>query len=65
MSKVWYPIEEAPKDGRPIHGKLGRRRLVTWWGKACHVPLYGWCHGKVENTDLWEPTHWRPYELGR
>jgi hypothetical protein len=34
---------------------------VTWWGKASHVPLYGWCRGTVENVDLWEPTHWKPF----
>lgn len=71
MSRKWMPIETAPKDGTRF---LGRRTSVdrhtgrlrynvrrTWFGKASHVPLYGWCHGRhVENIDLWQPTHWQP-----
>jgi len=69
----WQPIATAPKDGtkfiggaeyihhwgkyRPVYRFLSRK---TWHGKASHVPLYGWCHGRVENVDLWEPTHWKP-----
>jgi hypothetical protein len=46
-------------------GRLGQKRHLvrkTWWGKTSHVPLYGWCHGRVENVDLWRPTHWKPLQ---
>ena len=69
---VWSPIASAPKDGTRFkaRGKYSRfvdrykttsrrRVLITWWGKASHVPLYGWCHGRdIEDIDLWEPTEW-------
>jgi hypothetical protein len=61
---IWQPIETAPKDGTRIVGMLKKYgvqvRRVTWWGKTSHVPLYGWCHGRVEETDLWEPVYWKP-----
>ena len=72
----WQPIETAPKDGTRFRAKgvrygtgmnfmdlAGKRyqlNRITWWGKVSHVPLYGWCHGRVEDVDLWQPTHWRP-----
>lgn len=66
----WQPIETAPRDGTRFQAKsisklivAGRRpviKRVTWWGKASHVPLYGWCHGRGENVDLWQPTQWAP-----
>lgn len=66
----WQPIATAPKDGACFVGRrsdpdewnIKRRytRRVTWFGKTSHVPLYGWCHGRVEDVDLWEPTHWKP-----
>jgi len=75
----WQPIETAPKDGSRFAAKgvrygTGRNFMdrygvryklqrITWWGKTSHVPLYGWCHGRVENVDLWEPTHWRPLDI--
>lgn len=68
----WMPIETAPKDGVRVigaemyihhwgrHKPIYRRRMrVTWWGKTSHVPLYGWCHGRVEDVDLWQPTQWK------
>lgn len=69
---VWSPIASAPKDGTRIKARIryvhhvGRyhnvyrwRVLTTWWGKASHIPLNGWCHGRnIEDIDLWEPTEW-------
>lgn len=40
-------------------------KRITWWGKASHVPIYGWCFGQGENVDLWEPTHWQPRKAYR
>lgn len=68
---VWQPIESAPRDGTRFMGRrsyanhrrnwrMSYLKRITRWGKASHVPLYGWCHGRVENVDLWEPTHWSP-----
>ena len=64
---TWRPIATAPKDGTRFVGltHLPLRRRITWWGKTSHVPLYGWCHGRAEDVDLWEPTHWLPYKGGR
>lgn len=69
MIEVWKPISTAPTDGKRFvgrktevcryTGKLKYIRRWTWWGKVSHVPLFGWVHGRVENVDLWEPTHWR------
>ncbi len=69
----WHPIATAPRDGTRIQARerylhhVGRyhnvyrwRVLVTAWSKTSHVPLYGWCHGTVEDWDLWNPTEWRP-----
>ena len=68
----WQDISTAPKDGTRFRARkarvdhiTGRRRdlkRITWWGKAAHVPLYGWAWGAghVEDHDLWEPTHWKP-----
>jgi hypothetical protein len=58
--RTWHRIASAPKDGTRFHAKLGSLKRVTWWGKASHVPMYGWCHGKVEDVDLWQPSHWKP-----
>lgn len=71
MPSNWRPIETAPKDGTRFLGriayvpgngdwKMRYHTFVTWWGKTSHVPLYGWCHGRVENVDLWEPDRWQP-----
>ena len=76
MTSEWQSIESAPRDGTLILGKLaecpkwpasGRMRYrvrKTKWGKTAHVPLYGWIVGfhRVEETDLWSPTHWKPAE---
>lgn len=74
MAEEWQPIETAPKDGRRFYGrrsyveqytgKLRYLRRLTRWGKTAHVPLYGWCYGRGEDTSLWEPTHWRPIYAG-
>jgi hypothetical protein len=45
---------------REVPGKLYYIVRKTWFGKASHVPLYGWCHGRVEDVDLWYPTEWKP-----
>ena len=74
VTAKWSPIETAPKDGTRFIGRLRivatyqnqfemkdrYRKMKTFWGKTSHIPLYGWCHGRVENVDLWNPTHWRP-----
>ena len=71
MQSEWQPIETAPQDGTQIvgrrtyadryTGKLRYEKRRTRWGKASHVPLYGWTCGRdVEDIDLWKPTHWRP-----
>lgn len=67
----WQDISTAPTDGTRFIGrfsyadasrnwKISYRKRITWHGKASHVPLCGWCYGKVENVDLWHPTHWMP-----
>lgn len=58
----WRPINEAPKDGSSIVGvNLDGLRMITWYGKASHIPLYGWCIGDdVEEIGLWNPTAWIP-----
>lgn len=64
----WSLISSAPRDGTRFigrktlgaPGKLRYLKRVTSYGKTSHVPLYGFCHGKGEDFDLWEPTHWRP-----
>lgn len=71
--QLWRPIESAPRDGSKVEGRrsyinpityrMQYRIRKTWFGKASHVPLYGWCFMKkprdVENVELWEPTDWR------
>ena len=59
----WKPIETAPKDGARFIGWKRNENIkrITWHGKASHVPLYGWCHGRVEDVDMWQPTHWKPF----
>lgn len=64
----WQPIETAPRDGtpilafRPAPGRKGSwEEHRTHWGKASHVPVYGWVWGKdVEDLDTWHPTYWKP-----
>ncbi len=56
----WQDISTAPKDGTVFLGKMGYTKRKTHWGKTSHIPLFGWCFGKVEDVDIWEPTHWKP-----
>ncbi len=56
----WLPIETAPKVvGRIIGAVEGRARFICW-GKASHVPMYGWVltDQGPEECDLCQPTHW-------
>jgi hypothetical protein len=65
-TRGWRPIASAPKDGTAITARrspkdVGCRGRKTWWGKASHVPLYGWCIGTdMEDIDLWRPDEWKP-----
>lgn len=69
--EMWDSISTAPKDGTRFLGRtskpdpyrnyrMGYCKRITWFGKTSHVPLHGWCYGRVENVNLWEPTHWKP-----
>lgn len=68
----WQPIGLAPQDGTIVigrrsfrdrnNGKLKYETHKTRWGKASHVPLYGWSYcprGDVENCTLWNPEVWK------
>lgn len=56
---MWKPIKDAPRDGTKIMGQDATRKMVTWFGKASHIPMYGWCVGDdPEDIDLWTPTVW-------
>lgn len=58
----WQPIETAPKVvGRIIGWVDGRARFICW-GKASHVPMFGWVltDQGPEECDLCSPTHWMP-----
>jgi hypothetical protein len=70
-TRGWMPIETAPRDGTAfvgrrsyadrLTGRLKYEKHRTRWGKASHVPLYGWSYcarGNVEDCTLWQPTHW-------
>jgi hypothetical protein len=56
----WQLIDTAPDNGARFIAKDADHHRITWWGKTSHVPLYGWCHGRGEDIDLWQPTHWAP-----
>lgn len=59
---AWQPIETAPKVvGRIIGWVDGRARFICW-GKASHVPIFGWVltDQGPEECDLCAPTHWMP-----
>lgn len=74
LKSEWKDISTAPKDGTRFVARLlipatymnrfemkdRYSKKITWYGKTSHVPLYGWCHGQVENVDLWSPTTWKP-----
>jgi hypothetical protein len=60
----------APREGenfiaRRVPEDRDFEGVRTWWGKASHVPLYGWCHvvdpddPDSEEVDLWQPDEWR------
>ncbi len=64
----WQPINTAPRD-KPIlvwgprsRGSALGMSIIAVWGKASHVPLYGFVsyHGDPEDTDLIPATHWMP-----
>lgn len=58
----WMPMESAPKVvGRLIGAVEGRARFICW-GKASHVPMFGWIltDQGPEDCDLCEPTAWMP-----
>lgn len=55
-------IESAPKDGtRFLTCRHGVVRVAAW-GKASHVPLWGFCLADqgAEDFDIIKPTHWMP-----
>lgn len=69
LTDGWLSIESAPRNCRFIGrisyadrytGKLRYHKRITWYGKASHIPQYGWCHGRIEDVDLWNPECWKP-----
>lgn len=57
----WQPIEKAPRDGSDIIGYVDGVRTIIHWGKASHVPMWGWIdtvHDDQNDLDLCNPTHW-------
>lgn len=62
MTKVWQPIETAPRNAKTFWGRGDDVIRKTWYGKASHVPMYGWCYipdrGGAEDVTLWDPTEW-------
>lgn len=62
VEQKWLPMDTAPKVvGRIIGCVDGRARFICW-GKASHVPMYGWVltDQGVEDCDLCNPTGWMP-----
>lgn len=57
----WQPIETAPIDERFLAPVDDLVRIVRF-GKASHVPIYGWClvDQGAEDTDICFPTVWQP-----
>lgn len=60
--EAWLPIESAPKVVGRIMGAVDGRARFICWGKASHVPMYGWVltDQGPEDCDPCEPTHWQP-----
>lgn len=61
-ARGWQPIESAPKVVGRIMGAVDGRARFICWGKASHVPMYGWVltDQGPEDCDLCDPTHWMP-----
>jgi len=57
----WQAIETAPKDKKLLGLVDGEVRFIRY-GKASHVPLYGFCLADqgAEDFDLCEPDGWMP-----
>lgn len=60
----WRPIETAPHNKTVLGVVDGETRLIRW-GKASHVPIYGWCLADqgAEDFDICRPTLWQPKPL--
>lgn len=60
----WRSIESAPRDGTPILALRGGDVEVLYWGKASHIPMFGWLSpvdGVEDKTYRFpEPTLWLP-----
>lgn len=57
----WWPIEEAPKDGREVwafNGEQGRMR----WIEGEDYALWAWADELLSDVDPCpgQPTHWMP-----
>lgn len=56
----WRRMDDgAPKDAAILGIVNGRVRIIRW-GKASHVPIYGWCLADqcIENFDICRPLWW-------
>lgn len=58
----WRDIETAPRDGKRFLAVVDDIVRIVSWGKASHIPLYGFCLADqgVEEYDLCKPSVWQP-----